>query len=105
MLVVRSLRACAGQTVTIPTVTATSESRAGKYSMKTDAGTIKIISINESITVPAGTFVTVRYTRTMTSGRGTTIDEFWKSTIHGVTVKHTYVAPGMTSTETLQAIK
>ena len=98
-------RACRGQTVTIPAVSATMESRAGKFSIKTDPGTLNVIAIDESITVPAGTFATVRYTRSLSSGRGAQIDEFWKSTVHGVTVKHTYTAPGVTSTELLQAIK
>ena len=99
-----AVRACAGQTVTIPIVTATITTMQGKFSTKTDPGTIKVISVNESITVPAGTFETVRYTKTLT-GQRLVIDEFWKSVVHGVTVKHTYVAPGSTSTEVLTAIK
>jgi len=64
-----------------------------------------IVSINEPATVPAGTFMTVRYTKTMNSGRGQVFDEFWKSIEHGVTVKRNSTQPGSVATELLVAIK
>jgi hypothetical protein len=57
------------------------------------------------VTVPAGTFDTVRYVKTMNSGRGQVVDEFWKSIDHGVTVKRTSTQPGSVATEILIAIK
>jgi hypothetical protein len=98
-------RACAGKTWTIAAVTATSKSARGSFSAKTDPGTMRIVSIRESVTVPAGTFDTVRYIKTMNSGRGQVVDEFWKSIDHGVTVKRTSTQPGSVATEVLQAIK
>ena len=100
-----AFRACAGQTWQIPSVTATSQSTQGKFSAPTDPGTLRIVAINVSVTVPAGTFDTVQYTKTMKSARGQVVDEFWKSTVHGVTVKRTHASPGVTATEVLQAIK
>lgn len=98
-------RACEGQTWQIPVVSATSKSARGTFSFKTDPGTMKIVSINESVTVPAGTFNTVRYTKTMNSGQGQVLDEFWKSIDHGVTVKRNSTQPGSVATEVLVAIK
>ncbi len=98
-------RACAGKTWTIPAVNASSKSMQGSFSAKTDPGTMRIVAINESVTVPAGTFNTVRYVKTMNSGRGQVVDEFWKSIDHGVTVKRNMTQPGAVATEVLLSIK
>jgi hypothetical protein len=96
-----AFRACMGKTWTIPSVNATSTSMQGSFSTKTGPGTMAIAAIHESVTVPAGTFDTVRYVKTM----GPVRDEFWKSIEHGVTVKRTSAQPGAVGTEQLIAIK
>jgi hypothetical protein len=97
--------ACVGKTWKISPVNATSKSARGSFSMKTDAGTMTIVSVRESVTVPAGTFDTVHYTKTMNSGRGQVVDDFWKSTEHGVTVKRTSRQPGSVATEILVGVR
>jgi hypothetical protein len=98
-------RACEGKAWSIAAVTATSRSMRGSFSAKTDPGTMKIVKVHERVTVPAGTFDTVRYVKSMNSGRGQVVDEFWKSIEHGVTVKRTSTQPGSVATEVLLAIK
>jgi hypothetical protein len=95
-----AFRACAGQTWAIPSVTAAFQSQQQKASAQTPAGNLRIVAIRERITVPAGTFDTVRYIRTSQS-----VDEYWKSIEHGVVVKHIATVSGVTITETLTAIK
>ena len=98
-------KACEGKAWVIAPVNATSRSARGSFSIKTDPGTMNIVKLHESVTVPAGTFDTVRYRKTMNSGRGQVVDEFWKSIEHGVTVKRTSTQPGSVATEVLIAIK
>jgi hypothetical protein len=98
-------KACEGKTWKIAPVNATMKSLQGSFSVKTDPGTMTIIAIHESMTVPAGTFDTVHYMKTMNSGRGQLVDEFWKSIEHGVTVKRNSRQPGGIAVETLIAIK
>jgi hypothetical protein len=98
-------KACEGKTWSIAVVNATSRSMRGSSSAKTDPGTMKIVKIHERVTVPAGTFDTVRYVKSMNSGRGQVVDEFWKSIEHGVTVKRTSRQPGSVATEILVGIK
>ena len=95
-----AVRACAGKSWPIPPATATFQSGQRTFSGKSPAGSLKIVSIRERITVPAGTFDVVHYIRTSQS-----VDEFWKSTLHGVFVKHVATLNGVTVTETLVAIK
>ena len=95
-----AFRACAGRSWNIDSVSASYQSRAASHSAPTPAGTLRIVSIRERITVPAGTFETVRYIRTSQS-----TDEYWKSIEHGVIVKHIGRLPMGTVTETLVAIK
>jgi len=95
-----AFRACAGGQWAIPSVTATYRSSQANASVQTPAGTLRIIGIRERVTVPAGTFDTVHYIRTSQS-----VDEYWKSTLHGVIVRHIAKAGGVTITETLQSIK
>lgn len=77
----------------------------GTFSAKSDAGELKILGVNERVTVPAGTFDAIHYTRTTTSARGTIVDEYWKSIEHGVTVKHQSTLLGTFTTEVLQSIR
>jgi hypothetical protein len=95
-----AFRACAGQQWPIPSVTATYRSSQNNASAQTQAGTLRIVAIRERITVPAGSFDTVHYIRTSQS-----VDEYWKSTAHGVIVRHIAKTGGVTVTETLQSIK
>lgn len=98
-------KACEGKMWKIAAVNATMKSVQGSFSVKTDPGTMTIIKIHESMTVPAGTFDTVHYMKTMNSGRGQLVDEFWKSIEHGVTVKRNSRQPGGIAVETLIGIK
>jgi hypothetical protein len=95
-----AFRACAGRSWTIPAVTATYQSRQANASATSPAGTLRIVSIRERITVPAGTFDAVRYVRTSQS-----TDEYWKSIEHGVVVKHTGTLPVGTVTDVLVSIR
>jgi hypothetical protein len=98
-------KACEGKTWTIPSVNATSRSARGSFSSKTGPGTMTIVKVHESVTVPAGTFDTVRYRKTMGQGGAQVLDEFWKSIEHGVTVKRTSTQPGSVAIEVLLSIK
>jgi hypothetical protein len=95
-----AVRGCAGRSWPIPTVTASYQSTRTNASAPTPAGTLEIVAIRERVTVPAGTFDTVRYIRTSQS-----TDEYWKSLEHGVVVKHTATLPMGTVTEVLSAIR
>ena len=98
-------RACAGRSWPITSVTATNRSARGSFAARSDAGELKMLGIHESVTVPAGRFDTVHYTRTTTGARGTIVDEYWKSIEHGVTVRHQSAVAGVKLTEELQAIR
>ncbi len=95
-----AFRACAGRSWPIPSVTAAYQSTGTKASAATPAGTMRIVALRERITVPAGTFETVRYVRTSQS-----VDEYWKSLEHGVIVKHVGTLPNAVVTEVLVSIK
>jgi hypothetical protein len=96
-----AFRACAGRSWQIRPVTATfQQSGQTKASAQTPAGTLRIISIHETISVPAGSFDTVHYVRTSQS-----TDDYWKSIEHGVIVKHTGTLPIGTVSETLVEIR
>ena len=95
-----AFRACAGRTWQIPAVTALFQSGTLKVTQQTPAGSLRIVGIRERVTVPAGTFDTVRYVRTSQS-----TDEYWKSIDQGVIVKHIGKVNAVTITETLTAIK
>ena len=94
-------RACEGKKWTVPTVSATLTSMQGSFSTKTESGTLVIVKVRESVTVPAGTFETVHYIKTM----GQAVDDFWKSIEHGVTVKRNGRQPRGIATEVLTGIK
>lgn len=95
-----AVRGCAGRSWPIPPVTASYQSTKTTASAPTPAGTLKIVAIRERVTVPAGTFDTVRYIRTSQS-----TDEYWKSIEHGVVVRHIATLPMGTVTEVLSAIR
>jgi hypothetical protein len=95
-----AFQACAGGQWPIPAVTASYRSSQNSASVQTTAGTLRIVAIRERVTVPAGSFDTVHYIRTSQS-----VDEYWKSTAHGVIVRHIAKTNGVTITETLQSIK
>jgi len=94
-------RACEGKKWAVPVVNATMTSMQGSFSTKTLAGTLEIVKVHESVTVPAGTFDTIHYIKTM----GPAIDDFWKSIEHGVTVKRNGRQPRGIATEVLIGIK
>ena len=54
-----AFRACEGRSWPVPAVKVTNQSAQGTFSAMSDAGTLKIVSIHEPITVPAGRFDTV----------------------------------------------
>jgi hypothetical protein len=95
-------RACAGQSWTIPSVTASFSSSSGQSgSAATPSGSLRILAIHEKISVPAGAFDTVHFVR----GTSLSSDEYWKSIEHGVIVKHVATSRGGGVTETLMSIK
>ena len=99
-------KACAGRTWTIPVSTASHESTQGAtHTVPSYAGTLRIVAIRESVTVPAGRFDTVRFIRSLNAEGHQTVDEYWKSIEHGVIVKHVSTLPGGASTEMLIAIR
>jgi hypothetical protein len=95
-----AFRACTGRTWQIPAVTALFQSGTLKVTQQTPPGSLRIIAIRERVTVQAGTFETVHYTRTSQSPA-----DYWKSVEHGVVVKHVGKVNGVTITETLTSIK
>jgi hypothetical protein len=98
-------RACAGRTWKIKAVAATYTAGSQVSTASTFAGTMKIVSLRETIQVPAGRFQCVRYTRTLATPTGPSLDEYWKSIEHGVVVKQVSKLGGATSTTELNAIK
>jgi hypothetical protein len=93
-------RACANGFWKIASVTASFSSRSVSHAVSTPSGMLRIMSLRERITTPAGTFETVRYVRTSES-----TDEYWKSLEHGVIVKHVGKLPSFSVTETLVSIR
>ena len=105
MIVMPAFRACAGLTVTIPSVAQTNKSNASTSTTQSDPGELKIIAVDVPVTVPAGTFNTVHFIRTLNKTRGTDVNEVWRSTLHGVTIKRVHTTPRTTATEVLQAVR
>ncbi len=95
-----AFRACAGRSWPIPSVTASYQSSQAKASMATPTGTLRIIGVRETVSVPAGQFGTVHYIRTSQS-----TDDYWKSIDHGVIVKHIATLQGGVVTEVLLSIR
>jgi hypothetical protein len=57
--------------------------------------------VQESVTVPAGTFQTVHYERVFDGAHGHVVENAWLSITHGVNVKFTHDGPAGTSTQVL----
>ena len=100
-----AFRACAGRSWTISAVSAQHASAQGNAAAQTYPGTLTIVAIREAVTVPAGRFDTVRYSRILATPAGRSVDEYWKSIEHGVIVRHTSTLSGGVSTEVLHAIR
>lgn len=99
-------RACAEKRWAVRAVSAAmSATPGGSATFTTDPGTIVILGVRESVTVPAGTFEAVRYVKRLRTARGDVVDEIWKSIAHGVTVRRNHAAPGVVATELLTSIK
>ncbi len=99
-----AFRACTGKSWGIGAVAATYRTASGQGgSAMTPGGTLTILGIREQVTVPAGTFDTVHYLRSTSQAN----DEYWKSTEHGVVVKHIATLRGGAGgvTETLLSIR
>ena len=92
-------RACAGKSWAVPSVALVFDGPTSARA-NTPAGRLSIVAIRGTQTVPAGTFDTVEYVRTSQSR-----DVYWKSTLHGVIVKHIASVAGNSVTETLIRIK
>lgn len=100
-----AIRACAGRSWAVPAVKVTNQSPQGTFSAMSDPGTLKIVSIHESIEVPAGRFDTVHYVRNLNSRAGLQLNEYWTSIEHGVVVKRMHTIGGVVITATLQAVR
>ncbi len=99
-------QACRDRSWNFRAVTVThNQSGGGPISAQSDAGTLRIIAIRESVTVPAGRFDTVHYLRTVMGDTGRATDEYWLSIEHGVMVKRNHMLPTGTVAAILQAIK
>ncbi len=99
------VRACMGHSWPVPGVKVTNQSSQGTFSAMSDAGTLKIVSVHEAITVPAGKFDTVHYVRNLRTPAGLQLNEYWTSIEHGVVVKRMHTMRGVVITATLQSIK
>ena len=98
-------RACMGHSWPVPGVTVTNQSSQGTFSARSDEGTLKIVSIHEAITVPAGKFDTVHWTRNLRAQTGLQMNDYWTSINDGVIVKRIHTMRGIVITATLQAIQ
>ena len=72
--------------------------------MTTDPGRGRVISIRESVTVPAGTFQTVHYERVFDGAHGRVVETSWQSIADGVSVKYTHDGPAGVATQVLTDI-
>jgi hypothetical protein len=93
-------RVCSGRTWTIPPVSvSTVGSQGGLAEMTTDPGHGRVISVHESVTVPAGTFQTVHYEKVFDGANGHVVEETWQSIADGVSVKYTHDGPAGVATQ------
>jgi len=99
------VRACAARSWPVPGVTVTNQSPQGTFSAMSDEGTLRIVAIHEPITVPAGKFDTVHWTRNLRAQTGLQTNEYWSSIDDGVIVKRMHTIRGIVITATLQSIK
>ena len=95
---------CSGRTWTIPPVAVSTVGSQGRSSeMTTDPGSGRVISVRESVTVPAGTFQTVHYEKTFDGAHGHVVETTWLSIADGVSVKYTHDGPAGAATQVLTA--
>jgi len=95
-------RVCGGRTWSIPSVAvSTMGSQGGSSEMTTDAGSGRVISVRESVTVPAGTFRAVHYQKISDGAHGHVVEETWLSISDGVAVKYTHEEPAGVATQVL----
>jgi hypothetical protein len=95
-------RVCSGRTWSIPSVAvSTVGSQGGSSEMTTDAGSGRVISVRESVTVPAGTFQTVHYEKIFDGANGRVVEETWLSITDGISVKYTHDGPAGVATQVL----
>ena len=95
-------RVCSGRTWSIPSVAVSAVgSQGGSSEMTTDAGSGRVISVRESVTVPAGTFQTVHYQKISDGAHGHVVEETWLSIADGVAVKYTHEGPAGVATQVL----
>jgi hypothetical protein len=97
-----AFRACAGKSWKgEPSMVTFQSAGRGPASAKMGPVSLRIVAIREAVSVAAGRFDTVHYIRESTS-----LDEYWKSTEHGVVVRHTAKIGGRTvMTQELVSIK
>jgi hypothetical protein len=103
-----AFRACAGKSWDIPAVEVTTRTPLATLSFATQRdqrASLMVFAVDDSVTVPAGTFKSVRYVRTRNTLDGQMRDEVWKSIEHGVMVKQTITAGTDTVTDVLIAIR
>ena len=67
--------------------------------MTTDPGHGRVISVHESVTVPAGTFQTVHYEKVFDGANGHVVEATWQSIADGVSVKYTHDSPAGVATQ------
>jgi hypothetical protein len=97
---------CKGKKWSFPAVTMTTVVDPGKTSQTTTyAGNGEVLSVHESVTVPAGAFDTVHYMVTHTSPNGPITLESWRSIKEGVNAKYTYTVNRATATQVLISIR
>ena len=95
-------RVCGGRTWSIPSVAVSAVgSQGGSSEMTTDAGSGRVISVRESVTVPAGTFQAVHYQKISDGAHGHVVEETWLSIADGVAVKYTHEGPAGVATQVL----
>lgn len=89
---------CAGAVWTVPATTQTStivSSITGTSNQVavSQQGEGKVVAVNLSVTVPAGTFNTVLYEGFLTTGSATSLARTWTSTVHSIMVKQEVFDP------------
>ena len=93
-------RVCSSRTWTIPQVAvSTMGSQGGSSETTTDLGHGRVTSVRESVTVPAGTFRTVRYEKVFDGAHGHVVETTWLSIADGVGVKYTHEGPAGLATQ------
>lgn len=99
-------RVCRDRTWSIPSVAvSTVGSQGGSSEMTADAGSGRVISVRESVTVPAGTFQTVHHEKISDGAHGHVVEHTWLSIADGVAVKYTHDGPAGLATQVRTGIR